>query len=97
SKRDWSSDVCSSDLDCDISVLFALVNAQCFSKLLYGTNVINLSNTDKSELCHAYNSVFYKVFHSFDDKIICNCPYYTNHLDFTRSEERRVGKDCSSQ
>ena len=64
-------------LSTDHSVLIKLVNTNAFPVLLYGTIATTLSSADLKDLEHAYDSVFNKLYRSFDKKIILQCQFYS--------------------
>ena len=48
---------------------------------MYGLEAMRLSKTQINRLLFAYNSVFYKLFRSFNSNIILQTQYYTGHLN----------------
>src|SRR5699024_11558709 len=88
SKRDWSSDVCSSDLSAtDYAILQNEANVNGGQAPIYADpyNLIDANgNSIKGFGTDWQDLVFYD-----------NAPV-VNH-DVTRSEERRVGKECGSR
>src|SRR5690606_40915247 len=83
--RDWSSDVCSSDLEDKIYMSGVLVNSKAAAGALDRTS-------------HPFGIGFDPIDHgsnfdgSLDDVMI-----FTRALNDARSEERRVGKWCRPQ
>src|SRR5438034_11783160 len=75
---DWSSDVCSSDLDCRLGVKKSFNQVQADG-----------TTKEKKELIWGYGS----------GVAACTNPVYGDVVlaDYTRSEERRVGKECRSR
>src|SRR5699024_11756035 len=87
SKRDWSSDVCSSDLGIKILSTFNMYLAGAFAVfvLLIGPGVF---------IMNYFTESLGFLFSNYVDTFL-----YTNSLDMKgethiRSEERRVGKEC---
>src|SRR3546814_9488627 len=99
---DWSSDVCSSDLNIDAEKIEAAINDRTVAILathVYG-NPCDIDLIQK--IASKYNiKVIYDAAHAFgveydgqsifEQGDICTCS-----LHATRSEERRVGKECVS-
>ena len=63
-------------------VLFHLVKSKAVPYLTYGICTVNLSKQDLNKFNFAYNSVFSKVFKSFDNAVIKTCQYYCGFLSF---------------
>src|SRR5207249_6310335 len=84
SKRDWSSDVCSSDL-LSLTVLIA-----CQSRQASNENTRQLTREDfNRRAAEKFLPLFWREDTNRDDKI------QPNELAVLwRSEERRVGKEC---
>src|SRR5699024_11738766 len=72
SKRDWSSDVCSSDLH----VLMTLLSPASFIASIFLSKLLSANGPFLSERAISYLLVLFNVF------------------TISRSEERRVGKEC---
>src|SRR5699024_11267718 len=95
SKRDWSSDVCSSDLT-DLSELLqeadpSLDGAEIDFEALFKQMDGMLSDEDKEYLMDEYLMMVYnelpdEAFEKEDETV-----------NVQRSEERRVGKECRSE
>src|SRR5699024_11304508 len=83
SKRDWSSDVCSSDLALPIVEKDeeALVTASFVGDMMFGRYVENITKQHGEEFIFQYVEPFFRA----SDYVSGN---------FERSEERRVGKEC---
>jgi len=64
------------------SVLLKLINSQGVQNLLYGISATSLSKLELTSFTHAYNSVFSKIFKSFDDRVIMCCQFYCKYLCF---------------
>src|SRR5699024_11599664 len=79
SKRDWSSDVCSSDLD----LLIGFILAAIVKLILYSKS----KNAKKFRKGEEYGSARWG-----NSKDIA--PYMDEDYRNNRSEERRVGKEC---
>ena len=65
-----------------INVLLRLIDSQSVPHLLYGISACTLSLKDIKSFNYAYNSVFTKIFHSYDNTVILNCQYFTGSLPF---------------
>src|SRR5699024_11389071 len=83
SKRDWSSDVCSSDL-------MELHHSKHHATYVKG------ANTALEKLAAARESGDFSTVNQFSKDLAFNLGGHTNHSIFwkNRSEERRVGKEC---
>ena len=68
-------------------VVLKLINAQGLQNLLYGISATTLTQCELKSFCHAYNSVFSKLFNSFDKDIITSCQYYCGYLSFDKLYE----------
>src|SRR3546814_11635619 len=94
---DWSSDVCSSDLNCYALLLSA--GKLCRIRLLF----VEQSNTLEKVLCfhHRFLPVALKNVYRRETDVVENrqmrieFKMLENHSN-ARSEERRVGKECVS-
>src|SRR5207249_9213716 len=87
SKRDWSSDVCSSDLGSAILLKFASSHAVPFKLPEPGTPPISIETLALAVwggLFHVTTAVFVSVVPAGSPEAICTR---------NRSEERRVGKE----
>src|SRR5699024_11983801 len=80
SKRDWSSDVCSSDLASFLAFFF-------FLELLKSSCVLNFS----------FSILFNLLFVNLGLLSDVNSSSTLFPVIFSRSEERRVGKECISR
>src|SRR3546814_2718308 len=80
---DWSSDVCSSDLD---TLMTGYTHLQPAQPITFGYYLVGIGNAvlrDMDRLQQAWNRLNL-------------CPLGAGALAGTRSEERRVGKECVS-
>ena len=50
--------------------------------MLYGIPATSLTKSELASFTYAYNSVFCKIFKSFDNKTIMSCQFYCNYLSF---------------
>ena len=66
--------------DPPISVTLSLVSSNCVPVLLYGLEALMLNKADINTLSYPYNSVFMKLFKSFNKNIIMLCQYYCGEL-----------------
>ena len=48
---------------------------------MYGLEAMRLSKSQINRLLYAYNSVFYKLFRSFNSNVILQTQYYSGHLN----------------
>src|SRR5699024_11296274 len=92
SKRDWSSDVCSSDLYSLSSLFLSTIYAFLFLQthlhlLLFYVFLMFLQMEGQNKRLKYYLEILPIIF-----QII-----YYNALNIVRSEERRVGKECRSR
>jgi len=65
-----------------VSVLLKLIDSQSVPHLLYGISASTLSSKDIKSFSYAYNSVFSKIFSSYDNTVILQCQYFTGSLPF---------------
>ena len=65
-----------------VSVLLKLISSQGVQNLLYGIPATSLTKSELTSFTYAYNSVFCKIFKSFDNKTIMSCQFYCNYLSF---------------
>ena len=65
-----------------IPVVLKLIYSQGVQQLLYGISATNLCKSDLLSFCHAYNSMYGKLFKTFDKKTILSCQYYCGYLCF---------------
>ena len=64
------------------NVVLKLISTQSVQNLLYGIASTSLNNSELKSFSHAYNSMFSKVFNSFDSHVISYCQFYSGHLCF---------------
>src|SRR5271155_1978037 len=53
-----------------ISLILSLASTNCFPILLYGLEAMHLNKTQINSLTYAFNSIFYKLFHTFHQDTI---------------------------
>ena len=63
-------------------MLLKLIYSQGVQNLLYGITATSLSAGDLKSLCYAYDSMFCKIFNSYDKNIISQCQYYSGYLSY---------------
>jgi len=63
-----------------VSVTLSLVSSNCTPVLLYGLEALMLNKADINTLSYPYNSVFMKLFKSFNKNIITLCQFYCREL-----------------
>ena len=61
---------------CDAALLISLINQFCLPVLLYAAEAINWSVKNLNRCHKAQNSVFAKIFNTYDTYIINCCKYY---------------------
>src|SRR6476469_1439196 len=62
--------------------LLKLINAQAVPNLIYGISAATLTTQEIKSLSYAYNSVFTKMFNTFDKNVIYCCQFYSGYLCF---------------
>src|SRR5207249_7596295 len=92
SKRDWSSDVCSSDLVLKQPV--QLLDAP--ASLLYEARDLQQNIEQTSQLQERARTAF-RILDNHIAACVTKAQEALSRADLTRSEERRVGKECRSQ
>ena len=74
-----------------INVVLHLVSARCNPILFYGLGALHLNKSNYNSLSYPYNSVFTKLFSTFDKNIITVCQfYYGLLLPFSYELDRRT-------
>ena len=69
---------CKSSLNVSLSILFA----KCVPVLMFGLEAITVTSKDIAHLGNIFNSIFFKLFRTFDRDIIMQCQYYCGYLPF---------------
>ena len=64
-----------------------LIYSQGVQNLLYGITATSLSAGDLKSLCYSYDSMFCKIFNSYDKNVISQCQYYSGYLSFNVLDE----------
>ena len=59
----------------NVSTLLKLINSTSLQKLIYGNAATSLNKAELKELSNVYNSIFVKLFKTFDINIITACQY----------------------
>jgi len=67
----------------DISVSLSLVSSFSVPVLFYGFDTGCLSKVQVDRLCFPFNSIYTKLFVTFDKSIVAQCQYYTGQLPLT--------------
>jgi len=70
-------------------VTLAIIFSKCVPILLYGLEAVNLTKAQCSNINFVYNSIFAKIFHSFDKNIIMQCQFYSGYLPASYLLDRR--------
>src|SRR5204863_7036168 len=91
SLRDWSSDVCSSDLVEDLERIRHIVRDQLGAEMVVTTSPVPLHSTFTPLVVRVANTESKSRIRAAVSEFI------DAHHDVHRSEERRVGKECRSQ
>jgi hypothetical protein len=73
-----------------ISLTLSLISSNCNPILLYGLESLKLYKTDVNTLSHPYNSVYMKLFQSFDKTIITLCQFYCGEMPFEQLLHIRI-------
>ena len=63
-----------------LNVALSLTEAKCFPILTYGLEAINLTKSQIANLCFVFNTIFVKLFSTFDKSVIQQCQFYTGFL-----------------
>src|SRR5271163_3889607 len=63
-----------------ISVTLSLVNSYANPVLLFGLETGCLNKTQIDKLSHTFNSIYMKLFSSFDKSVISLCQFYIGQL-----------------
>jgi len=64
------------------SVLLKLINSVGTPSLLYGISTTTLNKSELISLKFAYDSVYHKIFKSFDKNVVLNCQFFSGYLPF---------------
>src|SRR5207249_9655212 len=92
SKRDWSSDVCSSDLtriSAPVDGIVARRSVQVGQYVAPGQELLSIVQIDNIWVTANFKETQLKNMRTGQPVVI--------HVDTYRSEERRVGKECKAQ
>jgi hypothetical protein len=63
-----------------LNVALSLTEAKCFPILTYGLEAINLTKSQLANLCFVFNTIFVKLFSTFDKYVIEQCQFFTGFL-----------------
>ena len=77
-----------------ISVSINLVTAYCNPVLLYGLESIRLSKANSSSISYPFNSVFMKLFSTFDKSVVTLCQFYCGQIPLSYLVDLRMLKFC---
>jgi hypothetical protein len=75
-------------------VVLSLVNSYCLPVLLYATETLVLNAKMRNIVENAVNTVFAKLFSSFDKVVIQNCQFYCKFLPVIYSMDIRTFEFC---
>ena len=65
-----------------INLILSVTASNCTPILMYGLEAMYLTNAQTNRMLYAYNSVFYKLLHSFNANIIVlETQYYSGYLN----------------
>jgi len=67
------------------NIVLHLVSAYCNPILFYGLDSLRLSKSNYNSISYPYNSVYSKLFSTFDKNIITMCQYYCGELPSTHA------------
>ena len=62
--------------------MLKLIDATSLQKLIYGISATTLNKSELTELSRVYDSVFAKMFRTFDNHIIKSCQFNFGYLAF---------------
>jgi len=65
-----------------LNVSLSLVFSKCIPILMYGLESLSLTSKEIQSFSYTYNSIFFKLFKTFDKDIIANCQYHCGYLTF---------------
>jgi exonuclease III len=63
-----------------IDILLSLTHSYCIPVLLYATESMSLTITEKRRLASPFQRLYFKMFTSFDPQTIAYCQFYTGYL-----------------
>ena len=63
-------------------LLLSLASSKCSPILCFGTEACNITNSQIANLAFVNNSIYVKIFHTFDKSIIDSCHFYMGYLLF---------------
>ena len=69
----------------EIRILLHLIYSKCSPILMYGLDAIGTDKKVGDNLANVHNSIFAKLFGTFDKQIIERCHYFTGYLTFLDS------------
>ena len=64
-----------------LNLILSLTSTNCTPILMYGLEAMYLTATQRNRLLYAYNSVFCKLFRSFNSDIITHTQFYSGYLN----------------
>ena len=73
-----------------LNLIFSLTSTNCTPILMYGLEAMKLSNAQINRLLYAYNSVFYKLFRTFNADIIAQTQFYSGYLNLRSLHDLRT-------
>ena len=75
-----------------IDILLSLTHSYCIPFLLYATESMSLTVTEKQRLASPFQRLYFKIFYTFDPQIIAYCQYYTGYLPLNYTIDLRCFK-----
>ena len=73
-----------------LNLILSLTSTNCTPILMYGLEAMKLSNSQINRLLYAYNSVFYKLFRTFNANIIAQTQLNSGYLNFGSLHDLRT-------
>jgi exonuclease III len=64
----------------NISLIIFLLKSICIPTLIFGTEIMGATFTEKNKLCNAFNRCCMKIFSTFNNSIIRVCQYFSGIL-----------------
>jgi len=74
----------------EIALTLKIVSENCFPILMYGIEACRPTKRKICLLAYAYNTVFFKLFNTFNDGITRSTQYYSGYLSYAYAAELRT-------
>ena len=65
-----------------MNVILSLLQSYCTPILMYNLDAISLNKSTVTRLANTFNRTYFKIFKTFDLKVILQCMYYFGYLPF---------------